>query len=120
MRARPLVLAFLAIACAPGSAPASPPPAVTIVEPSGQPAENWHFEPRELRVASGTKVTWTNTGATFHTVTTDDAGKTFDSHVVNPRETFAFTFDKAGTYPYHCDLHPWMKGNVQACDGGCR
>ncbi len=58
-------------------------------------------------------------GENSHTVTSDDAGQTFDSHVVNPREAFRFTFIQTGTFPYHCDLHPWMKGVVRVCDGAC-
>ncbi len=92
---------------------------VRIVEPAGAAAQEWNFSPAEIRIAAGGAVTWTNTGATFHTVTSDDGGATFDSHVVNPKETFTFTFARAGTFAYHCDLHPWMKGAVRVCDGGC-
>ena len=26
--------------------------------------------------------------------------------------SFSHTFDEAGTYPYHCQVHPWMAGSV--------
>jgi plastocyanin len=26
--------------------------------------------------------------------------------------TFSFTFAKAGTFAYHCTIHPFMKGTV--------
>lgn len=116
--ATPSPTATAALTLAPRT-PAAVASAVAMVEPAGRPAQEWSFQPAELRVATGTKVTWTNTGAEFHTVTSDDAGKTFDSHVVNPKETFTLTFSTAGTFPYHCDFHPWMKGVVRVCDGGC-
>ncbi len=124
-----MALVLLLSACSAATAPATAPArgasgapqsaSAAMVEPAGGPAQDWSFRPVEVRVAMGGTVTWTNQGETFHTVTSDDAGKTFDSHVVNPRETFTFTFAQTGTFPYHCDLHPWMKGVVRACDGFC-
>jgi plastocyanin len=29
-----------------------------------------------------------------------------------PGDTFEFTFNKAGEYPYHGEPHPWMQGTV--------
>jgi plastocyanin len=26
--------------------------------------------------------------------------------------TFSFTFPKAGTFAYHCTIHPFMKGTI--------
>jgi hypothetical protein len=44
-----------------------------------------------------------------HTVTAD--GGTFD-HPMPPNATFSFTFPKAGSFAYHCRIHPSMKGTV--------
>ncbi len=64
---------------------------------------------------NGTTVTWKNTTAASHTVTSDD-GKTFDSGTSNPitaqTGTFSFTFTTAGTFAYHCAIHPFMKATI--------
>ena len=68
-----------------------------------------------LTVKLGTTVTWTNMTQAGHTVTSDD-GKSFDSGISNPIAasggTFSFTFKQAGTFPYHCQIHPFMKATI--------
>ncbi|MES2430309.1 MAG: plastocyanin/azurin family copper-binding protein [Bacteroidota bacterium] len=64
-----------------------------------------------LTVAAGTTVTWTNKGATTHTVTSDD-GTSFDSGNIPPSGTYSHKFDAAGSFPYHCELHGSMQSSV--------
>ena len=68
------------------------------------------FTPATLTVAVGTTVTWRNTTSAPHTVTSDD-GKTFDG-MLSTGGTYSFTFTKAGTYAYHCNIHPYMKAMI--------
>ena len=72
--------------------------------------DNFSFGPMLLTVALGTKVTWTNRDDIPHTVVADD--KTFKSNALDTDETFSYTFDKPGTYPYFCSIHPHMTGMV--------
>jgi len=72
--------------------------------------DNFSFGPTELTVAAGTTVTWTNHDDIPHTVVSDD--KLFKSKVLDTDQTFSFTFDKPGSYPYFCSLHPKMTGKV--------
>lgn len=67
------------------------------------------FSPQSLTVTAGTKVTWTNKDSTTHTVTAD--GGAFN-HMLSPGDTFSFTFTKAGTYQYHCSIHPTMTATI--------
>lgn len=71
---------------------------------------NFAFSAGVLSVTTGTKVTWTNKDGVAHTVTADDAS--FDSGPISPNGTFSFTFATAGTFPYHCSIHPMMKASV--------
>jgi plastocyanin len=86
--------------------------AVTITTDS---SGSFAFSPATLTVKVGTKVTWTNMTQAGHTVTSDD-GKSFDSGISNPIAasggTYSFTFTKAGTFPYHCQIHPFMKATI--------
>jgi plastocyanin len=72
--------------------------------------DNFVFGPQELTVAVGTTVTWTNRDDIPHTVVSTD--KLFKSKVLDTDEKFSFTFDKAGTFPYFCSIHPKMTGKV--------
>lgn len=36
----------------------------------------------------------------------------FDSGNMDTGDTFEFTFDTEGTFPYYCTPHPWMQGTV--------
>lgn len=77
------------------------------------------FDPQVLTVTKGTTVTWTNNDQTAHTVTSDSADSTtapaaqkFTSNPLNPGESYTHTFDQPGRYPYHCNIHPYLKGEV--------
>jgi hypothetical protein len=62
------------------------------------------YAPASITINQGDVVTWTNTGALDHTVTADDGS--FDSGTLAPGDPFANLFDKAGTFRYHCTIHP--------------
>ena len=72
--------------------------------------DNFVFGPQELTVAVGTTVTWTNRDDIPHTVVSTD--KVFKSKVLDTDEKFSATFDKPGTFPYFCSIHPKMTGKV--------
>lgn len=75
--------------------------------------KNFTFSPGNLAVKAGTKVTFTNDDTNTHTVTSlsgDPAS--FDSKDLKPGTSFTFTFTKAGTYSYECNIHNYMKGTV--------
>jgi plastocyanin len=76
---------------------------------------NRTFQPAEITVAPGTTVTWTNDDSFAHTVTSGTRGSPtdlFDSGNVAGGESFSFTFDQPGTYPYFCRIHSGMDGTV--------
>jgi plastocyanin len=78
------------------------------------------FSPNPIQVSVGNTVTWTNNDSQPHTVTSGSNGQPdnkFNSSpnfnpLLNPGQTFSFTFTQAGDYPYFCMLHPNMVGTV--------
>jgi plastocyanin len=72
--------------------------------------DNFSFGPATLTVPVGTSVTWTNRDDIPHTVVSTEG--VFKSKVLDTDEKFAYTFSKAGTYPYFCSIHPKMTGKV--------
>ena len=103
-RALPLAAAAMLLLGIGAYAGAAAPDAVTIA--------NFAFSPTPLTVASGTKVTWTNTDDEPHTVVSADGGKTFKSAALDTDDKFSFTFSKAGTYKYFCSIHSYMSGTI--------
>jgi plastocyanin len=69
------------------------------------------FSPNPVEVKVGETVTWINDDSGRHTVTSKDDG-VFDSGMMGKGQSFSFTFDKAGEYPYFCEPHPNMVGTV--------
>lgn len=99
----------------PAPAPAAaPPPTATstsVTIPVGaQTLGNRAFNPDEADVTIGSTVEWTNTDSVSHTSTSNVAG--WDSGIVAPGGKFSFTFQTAGTFQYHCAIHPGMVGTV--------
>ena len=68
------------------------------------------FSPDVADVAVGTTVTWTNTDSVPHTSTSNETG--WDSKTVAPGGRFSSTFLTAGTFSYHCAIHPGMVGTL--------
>jgi plastocyanin len=68
------------------------------------------FQPAEVLVAPGGRVTWVNDDAEEHTVTATD--RSYTSVGLDPAETFSHRFTAPGTYQYFCALHPHMTATV--------
>jgi plastocyanin len=79
--------------------------------------EGFAFSPANIVVDAGTTVTWTNRDRAGHTVTSDEGGE-LDSELLGRGETYAHTFERPGTYAYHCAPHPYMKGLVTVRPAG--
>ena len=96
-----------------------PAPADTTAAPATAPAQdsqvridNFAFNPKELTIPAGTKVTWVNKDDVPHTATSKDKPPAFDSKALDTDDTYSFTFSKPGTYQYYCKVHPHMTGTV--------
>jgi plastocyanin len=71
---------------------------------------NFAFSPATLTVKVGTTVTWTNKDTATHTVVSDTG--VFGSGNLATNASFSYTFSTAGTFTYHCSIHPNMKATV--------
>jgi plastocyanin len=71
---------------------------------------NFAFGPARLEVSRGTRIIWTNTDSDPHTVTSDK--RIWASEALDTGMHFARVFKQAGTFPYHCAIHPYMHGTI--------
>jgi plastocyanin len=78
--------------------------------------KDFEFAPATITIKVGDTVTWTNNGPSLHTVTADDGS--FDSGSLSAGKTFSHTFQTAGTFTYHCSIHPFMTATVIVQTGG--
>ena len=99
-----LIALLLSIAGSARADEAAIPPGVAVK------IDNFTFGPSTLVVARGTTVTWTNGDDIPHTIVATD--KSFKSRVLDTDESFSYTFENPGTYPYFCSIHPHMTGEV--------
>lgn len=88
----------------------------------------FQYKPNPLEIEVGTTVIFTNDDNIDHTVTSgkqrdggvpgvDKSTKTkpdgvFDGELPKKGDTFEFTFDEAGEFPYFCEIHAGMTGTV--------
>jgi plastocyanin len=78
------------------------------------------YRMKVITVPVGTTVTWVYDAGLPHTVTSDT--NVFNSGTMGEGDTFSFTFDEAGVFPYFCRFHggaggSGMSGIVNVTEG---
>ncbi len=69
------------------------------------------FRPKNVSVKVGTTLTWTNNDTQPESVTSDTPNL-FDSGVLQPGAKWTYTFQTAGTFPYHSTTSKTTFGSV--------
>ena len=105
--AAPAMIAMLLLFAGTSSVVASGQPSAATAEVK---IDNFSFAPQTVTVSVGATVTWINRDDIPHTTVSTDGA--FKSKVMDTDEKFSYTFDKAGTYPYYCSIHPKMTGKI--------
>lgn len=97
---------------------------ITIVAGSVNQDQQQNFVPKKEDVQLGVNnlVVWTNQDTTAHYVTPDTSYKDaysgdFGSDAIMPGKTYSFLFTHVVNVPYYCQVHPWMKGEVDIVPG---
>lgn len=68
------------------------------------------FAPKDITIAPGTRVIWTNRDEAPHTVTSND--KSFASKGLDTDDRYEHVFTGEGDFAYLCTVHPFMTGVV--------
>jgi len=76
--------------------------------------EDNRFVPANAVVPRGEMIKWTNYGAVVHTSTSDT--QIWDSGDIQPNQFYKRKFNQTGSFPYHCEYHPAMKGTIRVTD----
>lgn len=97
----------------------NPPLSADIIIPAGasDPYGNATFTPKEVTVVLGLNntVVWVNQNNNPETIVgrgnlPGDFGRV--RNLIQPGESWAYTFTEEGTYNYFSDIHPWLQGTV--------
>ena len=72
---------------------------------------NQSYSPNPTTMKVGKTVAWHNGDSTAHT-STQDAGKFDTGSVAAGSDSPAVTMSTAGTFTYHCTIHPGMVGTI--------
>lgn len=89
-------------------------PKIAMVSSGSGAYSSFGFSPASITIKVGATVVWTNDTVAPHTVTSDPgAPAAFDSGMISANGgTFKHTFSSAGTYTYHCMIHPYMTATI--------
>lgn len=89
------------------------------IVPESQPVEadtvvyisEYEFHPYIATISSGDTVQWINNDSVAFIIKGNlVGGNSFQSPTLRKGDTFAYTFEDAGTYKYELVTHPWTKG----------
>ena len=72
--------------------------------------KSFEYKPVTVTVKKGGRVRWTNSDTAAHTATADD--RSFDTQTIDRGKSRMVAMTSAGTFAYHCDFHPFMKGVI--------
>ena len=76
----------------------------------------FQFRPGQLEVKAGTPVTWTNADDIVHTVTSgvpEQRDGRFVERLAGRGAAATVEFINPGVYPYFCERHPSMRGEIR-------
>ena len=75
---------------------------------------NATYSPNPVALAArGDTAKWVNEGNVGHTATGNSPFNLWNTGTIAVGSSKSFTFISAGTYPYHCAIHPSMTGTVR-------
>ncbi|GAC1548819.1 MAG: cupredoxin family copper-binding protein [Candidatus Velthaea sp.] len=98
------ILAIPPAALAQGAPAPAPSPALVVH------TKDFSYVPKDAKITVGDTVVFVNDDESAHTVTADDAS--FDSGYMAKDAKWSYTFTKAGTVPYYCVYHKFMRATV--------
>jgi plastocyanin len=70
------------------------------------------FTPSSMTINASDTVHWTWVGVSLHSSTANGTPAMWDSGIVGNGSGFSFTFNSAGSFPYHCNVHALQTGTV--------
>ena len=98
----------------PAAATATPAAAAVVCDATGEGSSvsirDFSYDPTTITVATDGFVTWRNNDSAPHTVTFDSGPNCGN---LSNGESVTVQFTVAGSYPYHCAIHPDMTGTVE-------
>ena len=101
---------------------------ITIVPGAENKDQEQNYVPKnsEARLGINNLVVWKNTSPdTGHTVTPDNGYEFKDGYsgnfgspgIIKPGKTYQFLFTEEAKIKYHCEPHPWMRGEIDVVHG---
>lgn len=115
-----LIPVFLVTLCLTACGSTSTSPSTTTPAPAGSTTvmmvsgastlSSTAYSPNPISVSVGTIVSWLNNDNTAHTSAANNGAWTSPS--IAPGSRFNQTFTTAGSFPYHCTIHPGMVGTI--------
>ncbi len=106
-----VVIVLPLAACGGGNQTDGPGPAKATVQVLPDSVNVGKYDPTPVTVPVGDAIRWEwKDTANPHSVTADD--NSFDSNLLDNGKSWTRKFTKAGTFKYHCSIHPQMLGTV--------
>ncbi len=86
-------------------------PVTTNIEENSIQIKNFAYNPSEIKVKPGTKITITNEDDEAHSIVYDSTE--FDPTFIDPKSKTEMNAPiSPGTYKFHCDKHLYMTGTI--------
>lgn len=78
--------------------------------------QGFAFSPNNITITTGTMVTWTNLDGAPHTSTSTAGTPVWNSGTLSQNQSFSFTFNSTGVFPYRCNIHTSMTASITVID----